>query len=654
MCGIVGIYCFDRARGVDREVFVRQVDALAHRGPDDGGAYFEPGIALGHRRLSILDLGGGHQPMWDSEGRLGVVFNGEIYNYKELKKELEQEGHRFRTDSDTEVILNAYRQWGARCVDHFVGMFAFCVFDRLERTFFLARDRLGKKPLYFYRDEQRLIFASEMKAILLDGSVPRVMEPTAVVDYFAFNYVPGPQSILRGIQKLPAGHAMLVSADRVVQQRYWDVDFSHVDRTKNLEQSATALIAHLEDSVRLRLRSDVPLGAFLSGGVDSSLVVALMARQLQEPVKTHTIGFEEAEYDERAYARETAALYGAEHHEKVVSVDAAKIVDDLSWFYDEPFGDSSAVPTYSLCQATREKVTVALSGDGGDENFAGYRRYVFAMAEDRVRTHVPHFIRKSLIKPVAELYPKADFLPRYLRAKATLTNLAESHERAYFLSLTQKTYPRLLAPGFLTGVAEHDPFVHFERHLARCGTEDRLARLQYVDLKLYLCDDILVKVDRASMAHALEVRVPILDHHIVDRAARLPAKYKLDGQQTKVALKYAARKLLPRQILEREKMGFTIPLPEWFRGGLRAKAEAAFFGQRGGHSGLLDTAGLRRMWYEHQLGVSNHATVLWSALMFEQWAERFMGGGDLARGAVLPRGARPTRVQTERLPALPV
>ncbi|MCA9554285.1 MAG: asparagine synthase (glutamine-hydrolyzing) [Myxococcales bacterium] len=652
MCGIVGIYCFDKRRGVDREVFVRQVDALAHRGPDDGGAYFEPGVALGHRRLSIIDLGGGHQPMWDSEGRLGIVFNGEIYNYRELKKELEQEGHRFRTDSDTEVILNAYRQWGARCVDHFVGMFAFCVFDRQERTFFLARDRLGKKPLYFYKDDERLIFASELKAILMDPTVPRVMEPTAVVDYFAYNYVPGPQSILRDVQKLPAGHAMLVSPDRVVMQRYWDVDFSHVDRTKNLEQNATALIAHLEDAVRLRLRSDVPLGAFLSGGVDSSLVVALMARQLHEPVKTHTIGFDEAEYDERAYARETAALYETEHHEKIVSVDAAGIIDQLSWFYDEPFGDSSAVPTYYLSQATREKVTVALSGDGGDENFAGYRRYQFAMAEDRVRTHVPHFIRKNLIKPVADIYPKADFLPRYLRAKATLTNLAESHERAYFLSLTQKTYPRLLSPTFLTGVSEHDPFEHFQRHLAQCGTEDRLARLQYVDLKLYLCDDILVKVDRASMAHALEVRVPILDHHIVDRAARLPAKYKLDGQQTKVALKYAARRMLPRQILERKKMGFTIPLPEWFRGGLRARAEAAFFGQKGGYSGLLDTAGLRRMWYEHQLGISNHATVLWSTLMFEEWARRFMSGGDLAAGAVLPRGARPTRIQTEALPAL--
>lgn len=654
MCGVVGVFCFDRSRGVDREVFVRQTDALAHRGPDDGGVYIEPGIALGHRRLSIIDLGGGHQPMWDSEGRLGIVFNGEIYNYKELAKELKQQGHRFRTDSDTEVILNAYRQWGDRCVEHFVGMFAFCVFDRLERTFFIARDRLGKKPLYYYQDDQRLIFASELKAIMMDPSVPRVIEPTAVMDYFAYNYVPGPSTILRHVQKLPAGHAMLVTRDKVVQRQYWDVDFSHVDKSKNLEQNSTALIAHLEESVRLRLRSDVPLGAFLSGGVDSSLIVALMAQQSKQPVRTHTIGFSEAEYDERAYARETAELYKADHHERVVDVDAAGVVGDLSWFYDEPFGDSSSVPTYYLCQATREKVKVALSGDGGDENFAGYRRYVFAMAEDKIRKQLPGFLRKNLIAPVAEAYPKADFLPRYLRAKATLTNLAASHERAYFLSLTQKTYPRLLAPDFLNGVRDHDPFVHFERHLAKCGTDDRLARLQYVDLKLYLCDDILVKVDRASMAHALEVRVPILDHHIVDRAARLPARYKLDGQTTKVALKHSARRLLPGHILDRKKQGFTIPLPIWFKGGLREITEQTFFGAPGGHSGLLNTEGLRRMWYEHQMGVSNHATVFWSTLMFELWAKRFLSGADLAAGAVLPRGAKPTRVHNEPLPALQV
>lgn len=652
MCGVVGVYCFDRSRPIDRDVFVRQTDALAHRGPDDGGVYIEPGIALGHRRLSIIDIGGGHQPMWDSEGRLGVVFNGEIYNYRELAKELKQQGHRFRTDSDTEVLINAYRQWGDRCVDHFVGMFAFCIFDRLERTFFIARDRLGKKPLYYYRDQHRLIFASELKAIVVDPTVPRVIEPNAVVDYFAYNYVPGPTSILRNIEKLPAGHSMLITRDKVVTRRYWNVDFSNVDSTKSLEESSTALIAHLEESVRLRLRSDVPLGAFLSGGVDSSLIVALMSQQLTDPVKTHTIGFSEAEYDERGYARETAELYGAEHHEQVVDVDAAGIVEDLSWFYDEPFGDSSAVPTYYLCEATRKKVTVALSGDGGDENFAGYRRYVFAMAEDQVRARLPGFLRKNLIAPVAELYPKADFLPRYLRAKSTLTNLAASHERAYFLSLTQKTYPRLLSHEFLAGVRDYDPFCHFERHLADCGTTDRLARLQYVDLKLYLCDDILVKVDRASMAHGLEVRVPILDHHIVNRAARLPANYKLDGNETKVALKHAARRMLPEHILNRQKQGFTIPLPKWFKGGLREITEATFFGTKGGYSGMLDTAGLRRMWYEHQMGISNHATVFWSTLMFELWAKRFIGAQDLSAGAVLPRGAKPTRVQTEALPPL--
>lgn len=643
MCGIVGVYHFDRNRPVDRNLLVQQNDALAHRGPDDGGVYVADGVGLGHRRLSIIDLGGGHQPMWDVERRLAIVFNGEIYNYRELKEELEARGHRFASSSDTEVILNAYREWGEACVDRFVGMFAFAIYDKVLRTLFCARDRLGKKPFYYYRDGERVIFASELKAILVDPTVPRILEPTAVMDYFAYGYVPGPGSILRNITKLPAGHTLFLDGDRVVERQYWDVDFSRVD-DGDLEQHASRLLEALEDAVRLRLRSDVPLGAFLSGGVDSSMVVALMARQSEQAVRTHTIGFSEDGYDERAYARQTAEIYRAEHTEKVVSADAAGILDRLAWHYDEPFGDSSAVPTYYLSQATREQVTVALSGDGGDESFAGYRRYVFAMYEARVRDRVPKLVREGVVRPLARLYPKADFLPRPLRAKATLTNVAESHERAYFLSLTQKTHPRLLAADFLRGLGDYDPFVHFERHLARCSSRDPLARLQYVDLKLYLCDDILVKVDRASMAHALEVRVPLLDHRVVELAATLPAGHKLRGQKTKVVLKEAAKKLLPENILNREKRGFTIPLPEWFRGGLREQAEASFFDRPGGASGLLDTDGLRRMWYEHQLGVQNHATVLWSCLMLEHWARRYLARPVTAREVVHP-GARPTRVE---------
>jgi asparagine synthase (glutamine-hydrolysing) len=623
MCGIVGVYWFDPDHPVDRSLLVRQNDALIHRGPDDGGTWIDRGIGLGHRRLSIIDIGGGHQPMWDLEERIGVVFNGEIYNYLELKKELESRGHRFSTSSDTETIIHAYREWGDRCVERFRGMFALAVIDRKERTLFIARDRLGKKPLYYYRDSQRFVFASEMKALLVDPTIPRVLEPTAVIDFFAYNYVPAPSAILAGIHKLPAGCSLLISGRRFEERRYWEPDFSEPDASAQLDPSADRLLDALKEAVRLRLRADVPLGAFLSGGIDSSLIVALMASASDRAVKTHTIGFVEDGYDERAYARETAERYHTEHFEKVVQANATDVIDRLSWFFDEPFGDSSAVPTYYLSGATRERVTVALSGDGGDENFAGYRRYVFAMMEARVRDRVPGIVRRHVVRPIARLYPKADYLPRYLRAKATLTNIAETHERAYFLSLTQKTYPRFLSKDFLRGIGDYDPFVHFEDHLKRCTSKDPLARLQYVDLKMYLCDDILVKVDRASMAHALEVRVPLLDHQIVELAAKLPSRLKLDGWNTKITLRRAAERWLPKSTLSRPKMGFTIPLPEWFRTGLKDRAESAFFDQKGGASGLIDTTGLRRMWYEHQLGIRDHATVLWSLLMFEHWARRF-------------------------------
>lgn len=624
MCGIVGVYYFDRAHPVDRGLLSRQNDSIAHRGPDDGGIYTENGLGLCQRRLSIIDIGGGHQPMWDVEHRVGIVFNGEIYNYRELQKELESHGHRFVTNSDTEVIIHAFRQWGDKCVDRLRGMFAFAIIDRKTRTMLIARDRLGKKPLYYYRDQERIVFASEMKAILTDPSIPRVLDPNAVVDYFAYNYVPGPQTILRNIYKLPAGSLMVITEQGVEEHEYWDVDFGSVDPTRSLERSADDLQAELEESVRLRLRADVPLGAFLSGGIDSSLVVALMAKQSDRPVKTHTIGFTENDYDERAYARETAELYKTDHTERVIDVSDASVIDRLAWHFDEPFGDSSAVPTYYLSQSTREHVTVALSGDGGDESFAGYRRYIFAMIEHNVRNKLPPALKSSIVRPLAKAYPKADYLPRYLRARATLTNLAESHERAYFLSLTQKTYPRLLSKDFQRGMGDYDPYHHFERHFARANTTDPLARLQYVDLKMYLCDDILVKVDRASMAHGLEVRVPMLDHQIVELGASIPSSQKLRDKQTKLVLKKVAERSLPSSILNREKKGFTIPLPAWFRGGLRERAESIFFDQRGGASGLLDSTGVRRMWYEHQLGISDHSTVLWSLLMFEQWARRFL------------------------------
>jgi asparagine synthase (glutamine-hydrolysing) len=641
MCGFSGIFCFDQSRTIDRSVFVEQTNTLVHRGPDDGAVWFGSGVALGHRRLSIIDIGGGLQPMFDAEGRIGIVFNGEIYNYRELRKQLRQKGHRFQSDSDTETMLYAYREWGSSCVDHFDGMFAFAIYDRRKGSLFLARDRLGKKPLYYYKDDERIVFASEIKAIVADKSIPRKMNPSAVVDYFAYNYVPGPQTIFQDIRKLPAGHMMSVKKSGVCIRKYWDVDFSHQEYDRGIDHAAQELLEKLEEAVRFRLRSDVPLGAFLSGGIDSSLVVSLMAKGATKEVLTHTIGFEEQEYDERSYARETSEHFNTSHFEKIMKVDSTAVISDLSWYYDEPFGDSSAIPTYYLCKATKERVTVALSGDGGDENFAGYRRYRFAMAEDMFRKRLPSKLRKVVFGGLGHLYPKADYLPRYLRAKATLTNLSHDHERAYFLSLTQKSYPQFLHPDFLFGLVDYDPYVHFENHLPHANTKDALSRLQYIDLKMYLCDDILVKVDRASMAHALEVRVPMLDHRAVEFAARLPPEFKLDAQSSKRVLKRSARSILPPSIFDREKKGFTIPLPQWFRGGLKRRSESTFFDQPGGMSGLLSEKGLKRMWFEHQNGLRNHATSLWSVLMFEEWAGRYLHD---KRDSPPKIDARPTQI----------
>lgn len=642
MCGIVGVYNFDRNQGVEKSLFVAQTDSLQHRGPDAGGVWIGDGVALGHRRLSIIDLYGGQQPMWDREKRIAIVFNGEIYNYRELKTELQQLGHVFASDSDTETIIHAYREWGSNCVDRLRGMFAFAILDAQQRTIFLARDRLGKKPLYYFLDKERLIFASEIKAIVTDSSVRRKLKPSAVIDYFAYNYVPGPGTIFQGIQKLPAGHSMFVDQFGIKTRSYWDIDFSTAKEVYGIEQAALELREQIEDAIRLRLRSDVPLGAFLSGGIDSSFVTGLMASLGGSEVLTHTIGFEEQAYDERAYARETADLFGCSHFEKVMAVDSTGIIEALSWFYDEPFGDSSAIPTYYLCQATRERVKVALSGDGGDENFAGYRRYRFAMAEHLFREQIPSGIRKPLFSALGRMYPKADYLPRYLRAKATFNNIAQDHERAYFLSLTQKSYPLFLNKDFLASCSSYDPYIHFERHLANAKTTDPLSRLQYLDLKLYLCDDILVKVDRASMAHGLEVRVPLLDHEAVEFAASLPSHYKLQGSESKRVLKRAAQSILPPSVFKRVKKGFSVPLPEWFRGDLRAPAEAVFFDQAGGKSGLLDDRGLKRMWTEHQRGLRNHATSLWSILMFEHWAARFLLG-TVQAGPPVPL-AQPTQI----------
>ena len=647
MCGIVGVYHFDRRRQVDIDVLVAQTDALVHRGPDDGGVWLGDGVGLGHRRLSIIDLSQGQQPMTERQGRYTIVFNGEIYDFAERRDELEARGHRFTTESDTEVLLHAYIEWGATCVARVNGMFAFAVYDAVEHSLFLARDRLGKKPLYVYRDGDRLIFGSELKAILADRSVPRTLEPTAVADFFAVSYVPAPKTIFQRIEKLPAGHVMTVAGEKVQTRRYWDVQFGEWDESRTLDQHADNLRGLIEDAVRLRLRSDVPLGAFLSGGVDSSAMVAVMAKLLPHPAVTSSIGFDVARFDEREYAREIAKRFGTEHHEQVLHPEAASIVQQLSWYYDEPFGDSSAVPTFYLCGMTREHVTVAVSGDGGDELFAGYAHYASSMWIDSMRQRVPSMLRSLALGPLARLFGVTRYQRRLWRYNVIGWRVANQRDRSAYDSLIPQPWRwrELLDRGFVRQLGGYDPFETIGAWYDASGTDDYLSRMQYADIKSYLVDDILVKVDRASMANALEVRCPLLDYRIVEYAARIPPALRLDRAKAKRVLKRAIGDLVPELFFERPKAGFAIPLAEWFRSALVPIGESLFIRRRGGHSGTLGHLSVRRMWAEHQAQIADHGTPFWNAMMFELWYHRFVEG---AGAPVAPTPAtadpKPTRL----------
>ncbi len=649
MCGFVGVYQFDRSRPVDEGLLTQQCDTLVHRGPDGGGVWTGPGIGLGHRRLSIIDIGGGAQPMFDVSGRYVVAYNGEIYNYRELRERLQGVGYQFRSQSDTEVLLASFAHWGSACVDHFNGMFAFAIYDRETHELFLGRDRLGQKPLFYYVDKERIVFGSELKALLADPMIPREIEPTAVADFFALAYVPAPKTIFKRIFKLPAGHRAHCKSLAPEIDSYWDPSFAHVDKTATLEDNAAALHALLEDSVRLRMRSDVPLGAFLSGGLDSSAVVAAMASFGTSRVVTQSVGFDESAFDERQFAREIADRFATEHHEQVLSTSASDVVQQLGYFYDEPFGDSSAAPTYYLCEETRKRVTVALSGDGGDESFAGYDHYEQAQWTNNIRDRIPRLLRQVSSAPLQHLLN----LSRYNRKALDLNQAAlfaskEDRDRNAYNQLLPQPYRfrELLSRDFLASLDDYDPFTSVRDLYARSGTDCLVSRMQYCDLKSYLCDDILVKVDRASMAHSLEVRCPLLDHRIIELATRMPLEQKMQAGRSKIALKAAVNPWVDSEFFERDKQGFAIPLRDWLQGPLATRFESLILARSGGHSGLLSRFGVKRMWYESQRGLAKHGHQLWNALMFEGWFQRYIERIDSPWKA--PEGVR------RAVPTLPV
>ncbi|WP_341676071.1 XrtA/PEP-CTERM system amidotransferase [Niveibacterium sp. SC-1] len=627
MCGIAGIFDTRAKRDVARDIVERMATVQTHRGPDEAGFHFEPGVGLAHRRLSIIDVSTGQQPLWNEDQSVAVVFNGEIYNFQSLVPELQALGHVFHTHSDTEVIVHAWEAWGEDCVRRFRGMFAFALWDRNRGTLFLARDRLGVKPLYYaVLDDGMLLFGSELKALLQHPTLDRRIDPQCVEDYFALGYVPEPRTIFAGAKKLPPGHVLCVRRGEPIGEtrEYWDVHFAE-EAVQSEEVACAELIERLHESVRLRMISEVPLGAFLSGGVDSSAVVAAMAHLSPDPVTTCSIAFDDPHYNESEFAAMVAQRYRTRHHVEMVASDDFDLIDTLATLYDEPYADSSAIPTYRVCQLARKRVTVALSGDGGDESFGGYRRYRMHMTEERMRAALPLGVRKPVFGALGRMYPKADWAPRAFRAKTTFEALARTSVEAYFHTISvlrDRERHALYSGGFRAQLSGYSAQEIFRTHARRAQTEDPLSLIQYLDMKTYLVGDINTKVDRASMAHSLEVREPLMDHELVEWIARLPSSLKLRAAEGKYLFKRALEPYLPNDVLYRPKMGFAVPLARWFRGPLKQRVREAVLGDRLADSGFFNPGELRRMVDQHQSGIKDHSAPLWSLLMFEAFLRK--------------------------------
>ncbi|MFA5494879.1 MAG: XrtA/PEP-CTERM system amidotransferase [Porticoccaceae bacterium] len=622
MCGIAGIFDLRGERQPDRALLAAMNQTQFHRGPDEGGLHVAPGVGLAHRRLSIIDLASGQQPMFSADGNLCVVFNGEIYNFRDLARELSALGCSFRTHCDTEVILHAWQRWGERCVDHFRGMFAFALYDARAQSLFLARDRFGVKPLFYsVLPDQQFIFGSELKVLKAHPDLPRQLQAQAVEDYFALGYVPEPKTIYRDVYKLSPGHTLTLRRGEPVprQRQFWDIPFKPVP-VGTAEELQEELLLRLREAVQVRMVAEVPLGAFLSGGVDSSAVVAMMAQLQSDPVNTCAIGFDVKQFNETEYASLVAGRYRTNHFEQTVGSDDFDLLDELAALYDEPYADSSAIPTYRVCQLARQRVTVALSGDGGDEHFAGYRRYRWHMNEERLRSAVPLGLRRPLFGALGRLYPKADWAPRVFRAKTTFQALARNSVEAYLHSVSicsPEQRAAMFSPALKRELQGYSVQTVFDHHAANSPTDDPLSMIQYLDMKTYLVGDILTKVDRASMAHALEVRVPFLDHPLAEWVSGLPAEWKLRGQEGKYLLKKSLEPHLPNEVLYRPKMGFGVPLAKWFRGPLKARLRNDLLDGGLARSGLFNQDYLERLVNEHQSGRRDHSAPLWTLLMFQ-------------------------------------
>ncbi|MDB5394175.1 MAG: asparagine synthase [Rhodospirillales bacterium] len=622
MCGLSGIFDTTGARPIDPGILTAMNDSIAHRGPDGDGFLLEPGIGLGHRRLAIIDLAGGTQPLFNETGDVAVVFNGEIYNYRETMTELMALGHRFKTHSDTEVIVHGWEEWGPACLGRLRGMFAFALWDRRRQNLFMARDRLGKKPLYYsLLPDGQLVFASEMRALLCHPGVERRIDPTAVDGYFALGYVPEPGSIYQNIRKLPAAHSLTVERGKPMPEpsRYWTLRFD--PRPMNEADAEVEFIERLRESTRLRLVSDVPLGAFLSGGVDSSAVVAMMASLTSDPVKTFAIGFGGSE-DELGYAQRVADRYRTNHTAERSIVDYLDTIDEQAAIFGEPFADSSAIPTGRVSELARRGVTVALSGDAGDELFAGYRRYRFHMATQNLRSRIPDGIRQPLFSILGSLYPKLDRAPRWLRAKTTFQELSVDEFEGYYRTVCKipdAARSGLFSPRLSSSLNGYRPANLIRAAMAAAGTDDPMARAQFADIQTYLIGDILTKVDRASMAHSLEARAPLLDHELVEWAATVPPTLKIRSTGGKYIMKKALEPYVPHENLYRTKQGFATSLAPQFRGIGAERVRSRLTGQVFRDSGLFDNAAISTLVDQHDSGAFDHNQAIWSLVMFDGW-----------------------------------
>jgi asparagine synthase (glutamine-hydrolysing) len=635
MCGIAGIVHSEREAVIDRENIHRMCEQIVHRGPDDEGIYISGGAGLGMRRLSIIDLAGGHQPIHNEDQSVWIVFNGEIYNFLELRRELEERGHRFYTNTDTEVIVHLYEELGADCVERLRGMFAIAIYDERRRKLLLARDRLGIKPLHYAFHKDRLFFGSEIKTILAVAPELREVSMDGLMQYVDCGYIADSHSAFRRISKLPPGYLLEFENGQVTTRQYWDLPPFSTHELKSEEECLDELERRLAEAVRIRLIADVPLGALLSGGTDSSLVVALMARASSLPVRTFSIGFEEASFDETLYARKVAERFGTEHHEFVVKPNIHETLTYLTSFLDEPFGDSSMLPTYFVSRMARQFVTVVLSGDGGDEMFGGYERYAIQMSRRRFNW-IPSWAGSAYRKAVFPILPQSTPGRGFLYEISLPWSERAINGFTFRWMLGGKT---TLFAGEFKRMAENgsDPLDPFREYLKKAGNNDPLSQLLYLDTKTYLSGDILTKVDRMSMATSLEARVPILDHEFVEWAAGLPAHWKMRGLNQKYILKkLAARVGVPAEVLDRPKQGFALPLVHWIRNELKQDFAQILLEPRTIQRGYFDRRALSVLLDEHFSGRRNHSGKLWRLLAFELWHRNFLEASDSQTSALKP------------------